>query len=506
MAAVYLEYKKDNYWTSERMLAHLEQVIAIRKKKYPWARVTWRFDHSTNHTKKAEDALNANVMNNNDGGRVSHAFMRDAVIMQDDLKIKRGEVQKMTTTSADGKKIHKGLVTVLEERIGKEATAAIVKSDDHDRAWHLKKALKKHVDFRDAPTLIHDLIKQHCPHDTVRFYPKCHCELPAVERFFCEHKRYARANTRFNLPGLRQIASQGLDAVCKESVRRHFGLCRRYEKAMIDGVPLMSRDKVVKENRYTSHRRTKKSAETAPPGAFTQLDIAPNNLCFCSTCCDERLPQVASNEGKENEKRQIQSICDLNRCQVCHPHFSHSDFTDGKNDDAVRPRFPYPMIKISRNRPAKPAAPLVIEDPPHSAATAAPATASPVETSTAASPEAGAVSPTGAMLNNQTATDSATDFKLSFSLELDLVGVPESSTLYVQCSSKKCNRYRGLEKEFIRAWCFENRSPDMNHYVCSCSAGVTCIDPCDFCDEGSSTEECVCQCDTCNFPVRQCTC
>ena len=165
----------------------------------------------------------------------------------------------------------------------------------------LKKALKKHVDFRDAPTLIHDLIKQHCPHDTVRFYPKCHCELPAVERFFCEHKRYARANTRFNLPGLRQIASQGLDAVCKESVRRHFGLCRRYEKAMIDGVPLMSRDKVVKENRYTSHRRTKKSAETASPGAFTQLDIAPNNLCFCSTCCDERLPQVASDEARKTK-------------------------------------------------------------------------------------------------------------------------------------------------------------------------------------------------------------
>ena len=42
MAAVFLEYGKGNYWTSERMISDLKRVIEIRKKKYPWARVIWR--------------------------------------------------------------------------------------------------------------------------------------------------------------------------------------------------------------------------------------------------------------------------------------------------------------------------------------------------------------------------------------------------------------------------------------------------------------------------------
>jgi len=181
IAAVFLEYGKGNYWTSDRMIADLRKVIAIRKKKYPWAHVIWRFDHSSNHTKKALDALNAFIMNINDGGRANHAFMRPAIIQQDGLLIKRGAYQLMTTfDKKTGKMIHRGLETVLIERLGKDKVKAFVKSDLHNRAWHLRQELNSHVDFRDANTCIHDLLEELCPGDICRFYPKFHCEFPPV--------------------------------------------------------------------------------------------------------------------------------------------------------------------------------------------------------------------------------------------------------------------------------------------------------------------------------------
>ena len=61
------------------MIKHLKEVIEIRKLKYPWARVIWRFDHSTNHTAKAEDALNVYAMNIGPGGK--KPCMRSTVVL-----------------------------------------------------------------------------------------------------------------------------------------------------------------------------------------------------------------------------------------------------------------------------------------------------------------------------------------------------------------------------------------------------------------------------------------
>ena len=73
MAAELLEYGKGNWWNSPKMLAHLRTAIKIRNKVFPWARVVWRFDHSSNHTAMADDALNAKGMNIGPGGAQKNA-------------------------------------------------------------------------------------------------------------------------------------------------------------------------------------------------------------------------------------------------------------------------------------------------------------------------------------------------------------------------------------------------------------------------------------------------
>jgi hypothetical protein len=70
IAAETLEYGKGNWWNSVKMIKQLTDVIAIRKKLFPWARACiWRFDHSSNHTAKAADALDATKMNVGPGGK-----------------------------------------------------------------------------------------------------------------------------------------------------------------------------------------------------------------------------------------------------------------------------------------------------------------------------------------------------------------------------------------------------------------------------------------------------
>jgi hypothetical protein len=52
LCAELMEYGKGNWWTSAKMIAWLRKCVEIREKAFPWARVIWRFDHSSNHTAK----------------------------------------------------------------------------------------------------------------------------------------------------------------------------------------------------------------------------------------------------------------------------------------------------------------------------------------------------------------------------------------------------------------------------------------------------------------------
>lgn len=300
VAAECLEYGKGIWWNSNRMLSQLRRVIAIRNALFPWARCIWRFDHSSNHKAKAEDALNVQRMNIGPGG--SQPKMRTTTLLEDTPLLKKGARQSMVFQAPHPRAGQpKGLKQVLEERYGPGST---VQFTGRDRRRKLQQKLGAELDFMQQTTLIHDLLAELCPNDVCRFYPKYHCEFSPIERFWCDHKVFCRTYCKYNIVGLRKVVPQGLDYVCGDSVQRYFGLCRRYEAAYrIHNVDSKNVDKVVRS--YSSHRKA-----TALPNLLSDLglpldtnlygfchchDCAGTDASVCTQpCCAQRKPSVCT--------------------------------------------------------------------------------------------------------------------------------------------------------------------------------------------------------------------
>ena len=205
----YLKYGQGLWWNSERMLNQLRKVLALAKRLYPWARFLFKFDHSSNHTAMAADALNAKKMNVNQGG--AQPKLRDGMWM--------GMKQAMV----DEHGVAKGLKWVLEERLrpdGRSLYSEIAGTGKHGGVVQddLVAKLSACDDFQNQPNLITELIENE-KHICV-FYPKFHCELSPIERFWCEHKRYVRSHCRMKFSNLRQTVQDGFEAICPDLVIR----------------------------------------------------------------------------------------------------------------------------------------------------------------------------------------------------------------------------------------------------------------------------------------------
>ena len=279
VAAETLEYGKGVWWNSAKMLAQLRKVIALRNRLFPWARCIWRFDHSSNHKAKSEDALNVHRMSIGPGGK--QPLMRSTRVL-DDCRLK-GQLQSLVFEAPHPRAGQaKGLKQVLDERWGPEVAAAF---KGKTRKKQLQLRLLRDQDFNLATTLIHDLLAELCPADICRFYPKFHCEFSPIERFWSDHKRFCRTYCKGNITGLRTVVPQGFDAVCGDSVQRYFGLCRRYEAAYrCQNIDTKNVDRVVRA--YTSHRKVLDSTlqseliASLSPGDAATLQ----GLCHCHTC------------------------------------------------------------------------------------------------------------------------------------------------------------------------------------------------------------------------------
>ena len=242
-AVAFLEYGNGEWWESEKMVAHLREVIDLAEEVFPWAQFVFRFDHSSNHTAMAEDALNAKRMNKGPGGSVPK--MRRTTFVKD------GKEHIQFMVSDDGKP--KGLQKVLEER-------GLVQKNNSLLKKQMVAILAAQPDFQQQTTILHDVIEargQSC-----RVYPKFHCELSPIEMFWNRQKAFVRRNCGYNIKSLRWAVRLGLEAVCAEEVRRFFGLCRRYEAAyrmqmsqdsdFAASIPALVR---VTGHRFKSHRK-----------------------------------------------------------------------------------------------------------------------------------------------------------------------------------------------------------------------------------------------------------
>ena len=87
----------------------------------------------------------------------------------------------------------------------------------------------------------------------VIFYPKFHCELNFIERFWCAAKYYTHGNCSYSLNGLQAVLPAALDSVTTPSIHRYFlGHMRvlgGYQRGLQYGT------KEFHEAVYKSHRR-----------------------------------------------------------------------------------------------------------------------------------------------------------------------------------------------------------------------------------------------------------
>ena len=85
------------------------------------------------------------------------------------------------------------------------------------------------------------------------FYPKFHCELNIIERFWCAAKWYARENYKYPLEGLRKIITAALDSVSAVSINRYYNHYARVIDAYTGGFKYGTKDFTA--HVYKGHRQ-----------------------------------------------------------------------------------------------------------------------------------------------------------------------------------------------------------------------------------------------------------
>ena len=74
-----------------------------------------------------------------------------------------------------------------------------------------------------------------CRGQLVIFYPKSHCELNFIERYWCGCKWYAGENCQYILDGLRGAVRAALCSVSSATINQHYLHCMRITNAYGSG-------------------------------------------------------------------------------------------------------------------------------------------------------------------------------------------------------------------------------------------------------------------------------
>ncbi|RPA83521.1 hypothetical protein BJ508DRAFT_375057 [Ascobolus immersus RN42] len=247
-AVKYLEYGKDNYWTGDMMVEHtIKEAIPIFRRAFPKFQALFAFDNASNHCAFSHDALVTDRMNLNDGGKVP--LMQDTYFYKDGpdrTKVLQTMYYPNSPEIPASKRLKpKGMRTILQERglwpeggrniLQDKFLADCPTSDGRpgcptDRTDpDLGKAvgiccartmLRNQEDFMAQKSRLEEEVEARM--QLVIFYPKFHCELNFIERFWASAKYYARENCQYDLAGLRLTIPAALESVSTVTINRFY--------------------------------------------------------------------------------------------------------------------------------------------------------------------------------------------------------------------------------------------------------------------------------------------
>lgn len=262
-AMEYLEFGKDHYWTGDKMVDQAINVaLPIFNRAFPGCTALFAFDNAANHCSFAPDALIATKMNLGPGGKQP--------IMRDGWDEKLGVPQRMIFPAdypdARLRGQPKGIKQVLLERglwrdqnsdgtkfrlscpKGSGATGCDPEKMGNCCAVRL---LQSQPDFQNQRGRLEEEINR--SGHLVIFYPKFHCELNFIERFWCSAKRYARDNCTYGLAGLRETVPKAISSIPTATINRYYNRCERIIEAYRSGCKIGTQE--FKDRVYSSHRR-----------------------------------------------------------------------------------------------------------------------------------------------------------------------------------------------------------------------------------------------------------
>ncbi|RPA70706.1 hypothetical protein BJ508DRAFT_196029, partial [Ascobolus immersus RN42] len=95
-----------------------------------------------------------------------------------------------------------------------------------------RSTLASQRDFREQKGKLEEMIVARGHH--IIFYPKFHCELNFIERFWASTKHYIREHCQYNIQGLRQNVPAALASVPVKTIIAYYNHCERIIDAYAD--------------------------------------------------------------------------------------------------------------------------------------------------------------------------------------------------------------------------------------------------------------------------------
>lgn len=236
----FLEYGKDNYWNGDKMVDHAIKVAAhIFPYAFPGCQGLFAFDNASNHCSFAADALVASKMNLKPGG--SQPLMRPGYIHSQNRpqSMVFPEEHPDIPSRLWGKP--KGIEQVLRER-GLWRTRRSdgllfclqcpttdgrpsCKEVDVEGGCCARAVMAAEQDFREQKGRLEEELNK-LGYEVI-FYPKFHCELNFIERYWCACKHYTREHCVYTFKGLQEQLPTALQSVGTAAINRYFNHCMR---------------------------------------------------------------------------------------------------------------------------------------------------------------------------------------------------------------------------------------------------------------------------------------